>query len=90
MLNNEIRDRLRAIAEKVESNERLTLDDGIFLYNPEVPLQEVGVPPPTSCENASMASRVLQYQYPSQPDQRLRLSLSLLRFDRTIATRKGT
>lgn len=43
MLNNEIRDRLRAIAEKVESNERLSMDDGIFLYNPEVPLQEVGI-----------------------------------------------
>ena len=34
--------RFRDIRDKVESEERLTLDDGIFLYEPDVPMQEVG------------------------------------------------
>lgn len=34
--------RFREIRDKVESEERLTLDDGIFLYEPQVPLQAVG------------------------------------------------
>ncbi len=34
--------RLREIRDKVETGERLSLDDGIFLYEPEVSLQEVG------------------------------------------------
>ncbi len=34
--------RFREIREKVETGTRLTLDDGIFLYEPEVPLQAVG------------------------------------------------
>jgi aminodeoxyfutalosine synthase len=37
-----ISDRLRAIRSKVEGGERLTFDDGVFLYQPEVPLQAVG------------------------------------------------
>ena len=34
--------RFREIRDKVEAQERLSLDDGIFLYDPEVPLQSVG------------------------------------------------
>ena len=37
-----VRDRLRSIRDKVEQRGRLDLDDGIFLYSPEVPLHEVG------------------------------------------------
>src|SRR5436190_2168135 len=33
---------LRSIRDKVEAGERLSLDDGLFLYSPEAPLQEVG------------------------------------------------
>ncbi len=32
----------REIRDKVESEERLSLDDGIFLYQPDIPLQELG------------------------------------------------
>jgi len=42
-MNNEIRAKLRQIRDKVESDGRLNMEDGLFLYNPEVPLQEVGV-----------------------------------------------
>lgn len=42
MIANEYAARFRQIREKVEAEERLTLDDGIFLYDPAVPLQEVG------------------------------------------------
>ena len=37
-----VRDRLRSIRDKVEQGGRLHLDEGIFLYSPEVPLHEVG------------------------------------------------
>jgi aminodeoxyfutalosine synthase len=37
-----IQDRLRNIRHKVEGGERLTFDDGLFLYDPAVPLQDVG------------------------------------------------
>ena len=43
MYPTEIQARLRDIRNKVESHERLNMEDGIFLYEPEVPLQEVGV-----------------------------------------------
>ena len=33
---------LASIRAKVEAHQRLTLDDGMFLYRPEVPLNEVG------------------------------------------------
>ncbi len=33
---------IRAIRRKVEAGERLSLDDGLFLYRPDVPLQDVG------------------------------------------------
>lgn len=43
MYPTEIQARLRDIRNKVESHERLNMEDGIFLYEPEVPLQEVGI-----------------------------------------------
>ena len=36
------RDRFNAIRQKVEQGGRLNLDEGIFLYSPEVCLHEVG------------------------------------------------
>ena len=42
MHTNEMNARFREIRDKVESGTRLTLDDGVFLYEPQVPLQEVG------------------------------------------------
>jgi aminodeoxyfutalosine synthase len=43
MIPSEMRARLRGIRDKVEAGQRLGLDDGIFLYDPGVPLQEVGM-----------------------------------------------
>jgi aminodeoxyfutalosine synthase len=42
-MNIETKARLRKIRDKVESGTRLNMDDGIFLYDASVPLQEVGV-----------------------------------------------
>ena len=42
MIQSERNARLREIREKVESQTRLTMDDGLFLYQDDVPLQEVG------------------------------------------------
>lgn len=42
MMNSEIAARLRELRDKIEHRQRLTLDDGIFMYQPEVPLQELG------------------------------------------------
>jgi len=42
-MNVETKARLRQIRDKVETGVRLNMDDGIFLYEPSVPLQEVGV-----------------------------------------------
>ena len=38
----QIKDRLRVIRDKVEQGGRLNLDEGIFLYDPEVSLHEIG------------------------------------------------
>ena len=42
MSSLKVQSRLRTIRDKVEQGGRLSLDDGIFLYSPEVPLHEVG------------------------------------------------
>ncbi|MEM6692216.1 MAG: aminofutalosine synthase MqnE [Planctomycetota bacterium] len=42
MPNAEVRAQFRDIRNKVEAGERLSLDDGIFLYRDDLPLQEVG------------------------------------------------
>ena len=41
-MHNAIQPTLARIANKVEHGERLSFDEGLFLYRPEVPLQEVG------------------------------------------------
>lgn len=43
MIQTEQNARLREIRDKVEAQERLSMDDGLFLYDPQVPLQEVGI-----------------------------------------------
>jgi aminodeoxyfutalosine synthase len=43
MSAQEIAARFREVRDKVEAGERLTLDDGLLLYDPAVPLQEVGM-----------------------------------------------
>jgi aminodeoxyfutalosine synthase len=42
MMPPQVRDRFRAIRNKVEQGGRLDLDDGVFLYSPEVALHDVG------------------------------------------------
>jgi len=42
MANSEISARLRHLRDKVETRQRLDMADGLFLYDPRVPLQEVG------------------------------------------------
>lgn len=42
MIDKERAARLREIRDKVEAAQRLTLDDGLFLYDPQTPLQEIG------------------------------------------------
>jgi aminodeoxyfutalosine synthase len=42
MLSQEAASRFRHIRNKVEAGERLDMSDGIFLYEPQVPLQELG------------------------------------------------
>ncbi len=34
--------RLKAIQEKVEAGERLTMDDGLLMYDPEIPVNDLG------------------------------------------------
>lgn len=41
-MNKEIESKLADIRDKVRAGERLTADDGLFLYQPEVPFGEVG------------------------------------------------
>jgi aminodeoxyfutalosine synthase len=43
MIAPEISARFREVRDKVEAGERLSLDDGLLLYDPAVPLQEVGM-----------------------------------------------
>ncbi len=43
MVSVDVKSRLRVIRDKVEHGGRLDMEDGIFLYSPDVPLQEVGL-----------------------------------------------
>ncbi len=43
MMASEMNARFREIRDKVEAGQRLSLDDGLVLYDPAVPLQEVGM-----------------------------------------------
>jgi aminodeoxyfutalosine synthase len=42
MNSPQIKDRLKVIRDKVEQGARLNLDDGIFLYEPDVSLHAIG------------------------------------------------
>ncbi|MEM6363878.1 MAG: aminofutalosine synthase MqnE, partial [Planctomycetota bacterium] len=42
MLKADTAARFREIRDKVEANERLSLDDGLFLYDPSVSMQAIG------------------------------------------------
>ena len=42
MIQSDSRSRLKSVRDKVEAGERLSFDDGLFLYNRETPLHEVG------------------------------------------------
>jgi aminodeoxyfutalosine synthase len=42
MISPVVKDRFRVIRDKVEQGARLDLEDGIFLYSPEVPLHDLG------------------------------------------------
>lgn len=43
MMNSlQVKDRLKVIRDKVEQGGRLNLEDGIFLYEPEVSLHAIG------------------------------------------------
>ncbi|MFN7732498.1 MAG: aminofutalosine synthase MqnE [Pirellula sp.] len=42
MMTPQVRDRFLAIRNKVEQGGRLDMEDGVFLYSPEVPLHDVG------------------------------------------------
>ncbi|MBU6236658.1 MAG: aminofutalosine synthase MqnE [Planctomycetes bacterium] len=42
MISPNVKDRFRVIRNKVEQGGRLDLEDGIFLYSPEVPLHDIG------------------------------------------------
>jgi aminodeoxyfutalosine synthase len=42
MLDNATRNRFQAIREKVEAAQRLDFEDGLTLYHPALPLQEIG------------------------------------------------
>ncbi len=55
------------------------MEDGIFLYDPEVPLQEVGELANLVRERINGKRWLLQHQYSPQPDKRLRLPMSVLR-----------
>jgi hypothetical protein len=61
------KDRLKVIRDKVEQGGRLNLDDGIFLYDPEVSLRA-----------DQRQCWLLQHQHALKPDECVRLSLSLL------------
>jgi hypothetical protein len=42
MVSQQIASRFRVIRDKVEQGGRLDLEDGIFLYSPEVSLHDIG------------------------------------------------
>ena len=70
---------LKPIRDKVEAGERLSLDDGLVLERPDVPLPEVGELANLVRERKNGNCGLLQHQHAPQPDERLRLSLRVLR-----------
>ena len=68
---------LESIRAKVEAGDRLSFDDGMFLDDPAVPLNEVAAREP-GARAEERPLRVLQYQHAFEPHERLRLSLHVL------------
>jgi len=58
---------LQPIREKVEAGERLSLDDGLVLERPDVPLAEVGELANLVRERKKRQRRLLQHQYHLNP-----------------------
>ena len=80
--------RLDQIRDKVHAGQRLTLDDGLFLYEPTTPLHEVGELANLVRERKNGNRGLLQHQHAPQPDERLRLSLHVLRVSLRPARRR--
>ncbi len=80
---------LDSIRAKVEAGERLSLDEGVFLYRPDVPLDEVGELANLVRERKNGNRALLQHQHAPEPDQRLRLSLRVLRVSLRLAQPQG-
>ena len=70
---------LDRIREKVEAGERLTLDEGLFLDSPQVPLNEVGELANLVRERKNGNAGYYNINTHLNADQRLRLSLHVLR-----------
>ena len=70
---------MKPIRDKVEAGERLTLEDGLFLYEPSTPLQEIGELANLVRERKKRQLRLLQHQHASEPYEHLRVPLHLLR-----------
>ena len=68
----------QSIRDKVESGERLTFDDGLYLMQPQVPLHDVGQLANLVRERLSGNLCLLQHQYAPEPDKRVRLSVHVL------------
>ena len=81
--------RFREIRDKVESEERLSLDDGIFLYDPAVPLQEIGALANLVRERKNGNVGYFNINTHLNPDQRLRLSVSVLCVSQRLARPQG-
>ena len=66
--------RLKTIRDKVESGTRLSLDDGLLMYDPDIPVNDVG-----QLANLVRTDQwkrwILQHQHASKSYKRLRVSL---------------
>ena len=70
---------LDTIREKVVAGERLTFDDGMFLYQPETPLNDRGCLGEYRSGAEKRQRRVLQHQHAFESHECLFVSLHLLR-----------
>ena len=77
---------MRAIRETVENGGRLGMEDGIFLYSPEVPLHEVG-----EFARGSTETLVTTTSIPTSiPRMCVSTDAAFVRFAPTFGIRKGT
>ena len=80
---------LPEIRAKIEAGERLTLDDGMLLFSPDVHLNEVGEAGQPGARAEERQLRLLQHQHAPEPDERVRLSLHVLRVSLRSARPEG-